>query len=83
MGASRNRREEYLRAVEAVPILPYTQQTAYEHGRIWAELNATGRMIGYYDLIVAATALENGSPVVTFNARHFKRIRGLRVIAPR
>lgn len=69
--------------MEAVPILPYTQQTAYEHARIWAELDATERMIGYYDLIVAATALENGSPVVTFNARHFKRIRGLRVIAPR
>ena len=29
-----------------------------------------GKMIGYYDVIVAATALERGSSVTTFNHRH-------------
>jgi predicted nucleic acid-binding protein len=28
-------------------------------------------MIGCYDVIVAATALERGSQVATFNAKHF------------
>ncbi len=37
-------------------------------------------MIGAHDLIVAATALENGSSVATFNKRHFAGISGLRVI---
>src|SRR5256884_2772306 len=56
-------------------IIPYTEQTAYEHARIWAELEASGKMIGFYDLIVGATAVERGSQVATFNKRHFAQIR--------
>jgi predicted nucleic acid-binding protein len=40
-------------------------------------------MIGSYDRIVAATALEHGSTVATFNQRHFAQIAGLRVIEPK
>jgi predicted nucleic acid-binding protein len=40
-------------------------------------------MIGFYDLIVGATALERGSKVATFNKRHFAQIRGLSVIEPK
>jgi tRNA(fMet)-specific endonuclease VapC len=66
-----------------MPIIPYTEQTANEPARIWAELEASGKMIGFYDLIVGATALERGSDVATFNKRHFARIRGLNVIEPK
>jgi tRNA(fMet)-specific endonuclease VapC len=66
-----------------LPIVPYTQTTALEHARIWAELESTGKMIGYYDLIVAATALERGSSVATFNDRHFSQVRGLKLITPK
>jgi hypothetical protein len=59
-----------------------TDQTAYHHARIWASLEASGKMIGYYDVIVAATALERGNSVVTFNARHFSQVKGLTVIEP-
>ena len=38
--------------------IPYTDATAYEHARIWAFLEASGTMIGFYDLMVAATAVE-------------------------
>ena len=65
-----------------LPIVLYTEQPAYEHARIWAELEASRKMIGSYDLIVAATALERGSQVVIFNKRHFARIHGLSVIEP-
>jgi tRNA(fMet)-specific endonuclease VapC len=83
-GARRDTRKKYLSAVlESVPIVPYTEQTAYEHARVWAELEASGNMIGYYDLIVGATALERGSEVATFNKRHFSQIRGLSIIEPR
>jgi tRNA(fMet)-specific endonuclease VapC len=67
---------------EALPIVPYTESTALEHARIWAALESAGKMIGFYDLIVAATALERGSAVVTFNQRHFAQVPGLKVIAP-
>ena len=53
-----------------------------EHARIWAALESSGKMIGAYDLIVAATALERGSTVATFNQRHFAQVRGLKMIKP-
>jgi tRNA(fMet)-specific endonuclease VapC len=82
-GAHKIKRERYLSTIlQSLPIIPYTEHTAYEHARIWAELGASGRMIGFYDLIVGATALEHGSQVATFNKRHFAQIRGLNVIEP-
>jgi predicted nucleic acid-binding protein len=76
-------RRQYLEAILSVlPVIAYTGEIAREHARIWAELEKTGRMIGAYDLIVAATALERGSSVATFNQRHFGAVRGLTVIVP-
>lgn len=81
--AHRTRREQYLRAImAALPVVPYTELTAFEHARLWLALESAGRMIDAYDLIVAATALERGSQVATFNKRHFAHIPGLKVIAP-
>lgn len=82
-GARRAKRRGYLQAIlGALPIIPYTEQTAYEHARIWAELDASGKMIGFYDVIVAATAMKRGSSVATFNKRHFSQVKGLTVIEP-
>ena len=78
------KRQEYLQAIVAgLPIVPYTEQTAYEHARIWAELEALGKMISSYDVIVAATALERGSSLATFNQRHFSQVKGLTLIVPK
>jgi tRNA(fMet)-specific endonuclease VapC len=80
----RSKRRRYLETVVAVlPVIPYTEQTAYEHARLWADLQSAGKLIGAYDLIVAATALERGSQVATFNQRHFSRVKGLQVIEPK
>ena len=82
-GARKTRRRQYLQTIlAALPIIPYTEQTAYEHARIWAELESSGKMIGFYDVIVAATALERGSGVATFNKQHFAQVKGLTVIEP-
>ena len=82
--AHKVRRQQYLQAVlTPLPIIPYTEQTARVHARIWAELEAAGKMIGSYDVIVAATALERGSDVATFNKRHFDCVPGLKVIEPK
>lgn len=80
----RAKREQYIRAVlEELPVIPYTETTAFEHVRIWAALESSGQMIGDYDLIVAATAIERGNAVATFNKRHFERVRGLKVVEPK
>ena len=82
--AHKVKRQRYLEAIlEALPIIPYTEQTAYEHARIWAQLEASGKMIGSYDVIVAATALERGSTLATFNQRHFSQVKGLSLILPK
>ncbi|HTX77536.1 MAG TPA: PIN domain-containing protein [Terracidiphilus sp.] len=82
-GAHRMRRQRFLERVFALfePV-PYTAFTAFHHARIWAELEAAGRMIGAHDLILAAIAMERGDSVATFNTRHFKSIKSLKVIAP-
>jgi predicted nucleic acid-binding protein len=83
-GKYRSVRQKYVEAfLSSVSIAPYTDQTAYQHARIWAQLESAGRMIGYYDLLVAATALERGSEVATFNKRHFGVVPRLKVIEPR
>jgi predicted nucleic acid-binding protein len=80
-GAHQVKRRHYLQGLMALlPVIPYTEQTAYEHARIWAGLEAAGKMIGYYDIIVAATALERGSKVATFNRRHFVQVPGLALV---
>lgn len=83
-GVHKASRERYLQSLlNILPIIPYTATTAFEHARLWAELQASGKMIGYYDLIVAATALERGSAVASFNKRHFENVPGLTAIEPK
>ena len=81
--AHRAARESFLKSLfDVLPIIPYTEQTAYHHAQLWAQLESSGKMIGPYDLIVAATALERESTLATFNKRHFAHVKGLRVIEP-
>lgn len=80
----RARRERYIRTIlDGVVIIPYTQATALEHARIWAASETSGKTMGPYDLIVAATAVERGSAVATFNKRHFQNVEGLKLLEPK
>lgn len=47
---------------------------------IYADLHQSGQLISHADILIAATALENGLAVVTNNENHFNRIKGLQVI---
>ena len=81
--AHRPRRERFLeRVFEAFEIVPYTERTAFEHARLWAELETKGAMIGAHDMILAATATERGDAVATFNTRRFAAVENLRLVAP-
>jgi tRNA(fMet)-specific endonuclease VapC len=80
-GVHRRRRQNYLEIIfTKLPVIDYTSEIAREHARIWAELEKAGKMTGYYDLIVAATALSRGSRLATFNTRHFEHIAGLHLV---
>ena len=46
-------------------------------GRIRAALEAVGKPVGAYDLLIAGQALRNELTLVTANTREFSRIKGL------
>lgn len=82
-GSHRANRQIFLESLFAMfEVVPYTQLTGFEHARIWARLESNGQMISPHDLILAATAIQTGSAVATFNKRHFSVVKGLKVVQP-
>ena len=65
------------RFLEPFPCLAVTKQVARLGSQIRRALRQTGEMIGDFDILIAATALDNGLTLVTDNTRHFARIEGL------
>jgi tRNA(fMet)-specific endonuclease VapC len=59
--------------------LPFDNTAAEIYGRIRADLEVIGMLIGPYDLQIAAIALANNLTLVTHNTREFGRINGLRL----
>ena len=82
-GLHRTRRQKFLqKALLAFEVVPYTEMAAVQHARLWADMDATGQRVSPHDLILAATALECGAAVVTFNERRFAGVPGLTVLKP-
>lgn len=46
---------------------------------IYRHLKGTGSLVCHEDVLIAATALETGTPLLTANRKHFERIPGLRL----
>jgi predicted nucleic acid-binding protein len=63
-----------------VETIDFDLALARRHAGIWATLEAAGKMIGPYDLLIAATALHYDHPVATLNVAEFRQVRGLRLI---
>jgi tRNA(fMet)-specific endonuclease VapC len=82
VSAAHRPRLEHLvkRVLEVFEVLPYTEGTAREHARLWAEVERTGFKVGAHDLVLAAVAIERGDAVATFSPRHFAFIPDLKVI---
>lgn len=57
--------------------LPFDRGAAIEAGRLRAELEARGEMIGPYDVLLAAQALAAGLTLVSSNLREFQRVGGI------
>ena len=80
-GFRRMRREDrvaqFERSVETAEVLPFDDAAARLAGRINADLELQGRVIGLPDVMVAAIALQSGLPIVTGNVAHFEHVRSL------
>jgi tRNA(fMet)-specific endonuclease VapC len=71
-----NRLEEFLFPFE---ILAYDENAAREYGKVRAQLEKKGQLIGPLDMLIAAHAMSRKLIVITNNTREFKRIRSLQV----
>ena len=76
----RPRVEAFLGALLAqARVLPFLEEDARAAATCRASLDARGRPIGAYDVLIAGTALARGMTVVTGNVREYRRISGLSV----
>jgi tRNA(fMet)-specific endonuclease VapC len=62
-----------------LPPLPLPEGAAASYGKIRAELEAKGEMIGNNDLWIAAHALTSDLVLVTNDEKEFRRVRGLKM----
>lgn len=58
-------------------VLPITEPVIVRAADIYADLHVRGQLISDADILIAATALENGLVVATNNLADFGRIAGL------
>ncbi len=65
--------------VARLTILQFDASAAWHYGEIRADLERSGRMIGAYDLMIAAQARAASLILVTGNVREFGRVSGLQV----
>jgi predicted nucleic acid-binding protein len=63
-----------------VPVHPITEGTAEIAGQISGEQAAKGITLPADDLLIGASAIEQGYAVATLNIRHFQKIPGLHVL---
>jgi len=81
-GAYKSQRQEQNRAALSqflmmLEILPFDAKTTQTYGKMRAELEKMGIVIGAMDLLIASQALDRGITLVTNNVREFSRIPGL------
>lgn len=60
---------------------PFNDAVAWRAAVIFIDLRRRGLPTGENDLWIAATAMEAGETLVTRNVKHFREIRGLKVVA--
>ena len=82
VGAFKGGRPKQLQEINFVVrrfhILPVTQSLE-TYARLRVRLEEKGSPLDDFDLLIAATALQEGLTLVTHNIRHFGRIEGLQL----
>ena len=81
-GAAKSARPEQnylalMQFLEPLCIHYFDESAAHQYGKIRADLERRGQVIGPMDMLIAAQALADGLVLVTNNYREFKRVNGL------
>ncbi|MDP3729011.1 MAG: type II toxin-antitoxin system VapC family toxin [bacterium] len=80
-----NKKEETLLLIEnflkSVTLLRFEKEACKIFGEKYAELKKIGRITEESDLIIASICMTENEILVTRNYKHFKNIKGLKVLA--
>ena len=68
------------RFCKAIEIVPVTDRIVEISSNIYSDLYRNGNLIGDADILIAATAISMDRVLVTNNEKHFRRIKGLKVV---
>ena len=71
--------EEFLGQMEVVD---FDYESSVEAGRVLADLRKRGEPIEIRDLFVGCVCKVSDTPLITRNVKHYRRIRGLKVLTP-
>ena len=74
--ASHAKLDEFL---SGVALLGVDEEIARQFGLLRGTLRKSGRIIGDFDLLIAATALRHGLILLSNNRKHFENVPGLRI----
>ncbi len=81
LGARRKARSQFVETVlSEIEILDFDLNLARQHAKLWAALESSGKMIGAYDLIIAASALHYDFTLATLNRAEFGHVADLRLL---
>ena len=64
-------------SLDSAEVLPLDDAAARLAGRINADLERGGRIIGMPDVMIAAIALRSGLAIITGNVAHFEHVRAV------
>jgi tRNA(fMet)-specific endonuclease VapC len=76
-----HRRKDWEDFYIGITLHPLTEDVLWKGAEVLQDLRKRGEPISENDLWIAATALVAGQPLVTANAKDFRKIRGLRVLS--
>lgn len=79
--ASQRRREFVQELISLIQVHPVTMRTGWLVGQMEGQEAATGNVLPFNDLQIAAAAIERSYAVPTGNVRHFQKVPGLTVLA--
>jgi predicted nucleic acid-binding protein len=65
--------------LSGVVILGIDEEICRRLGQLHGSLRSAGKLVGDFDLLVAASALRHDLTLLTNNRKHFERIESLRV----
>jgi predicted nucleic acid-binding protein len=63
-------------------VVNFSYDSSVEAGRVLADLRRRGESIEIRDLFVGCVCKVSGMPLVTRNLKHYRRVRGLKVLTP-